>query len=279
MHSQYLVLGLLGRAVLLAAAPIGPAEAVERRDNLATIETALAPVIQSLSAVDLAVNSLDGTTVSVNKLLAASEEAQTSVDKATIIVRAAGDLSVSHSLKLRKTTDTLATQTKTTLDDLVSHKAVLDQLGFSAAALVSLQQQEASSMALSDALVDKVPKIGQSEAASDKSNMEAMFDSAIAAYSVAEPPVVPVPVPVPAPVVPVTPVPAPVVPVTPVPAPVVPVTPVPAPVVPVTPVPAPVVPVTPVPPVVPVPPAPIIVASKDAKGDKPDVDAPVEHQS
>ncbi|KAK2054102.1 hypothetical protein LY76DRAFT_467469, partial [Colletotrichum caudatum] len=184
MHTQYLALGLLCRAVLLTAAPLKSRTSLEKRDNLATIETALAPVFGALSAVDLAVVSLDGTTIAAKKLFEASQGVETTVKEATIIVRATGDLTVSKSLKLRKSTDTLASQTKTTLDDLVSHKPILDTLGFSGTVLLSLQQQEAATMSLSQALTEKVPMIGQQQAASDKSNMEAMFTKAIAAYSV-----------------------------------------------------------------------------------------------
>ncbi|KAK1973510.1 hypothetical protein LZ30DRAFT_538845, partial [Colletotrichum cereale] len=184
MHTQYLALVLLGRAVLLAAAPLKFRAALDKRDNLAIIETALAPVFGALSAVDLATVSLDGTPAAANQLAAASEEAQAAVNEATIIVRATGDLTVAKSLKLRKSTETLASQTKTTLDDLVSRKPILDQLGVSSVALTSLEQQEAATMSLSDALTQKIPSIGQSEAASDKSEMEAMFNKAIAVYAV-----------------------------------------------------------------------------------------------
>ncbi|KAK2040631.1 hypothetical protein LZ31DRAFT_603854 [Colletotrichum somersetense] len=255
MHTQYLALGLLCRAVLLTAAPLKPRTSFEKRDNLATIETALSPVFGALSAVDSAVVSLDGTALAAQRLYDASQGVQATVDEATITVRATGPLSVSHSLKLRKSTDTLASQTKTTLDDLVSHKSILDTLGFSSTVLLSLEQQEAATMALSEALAEKVPMIGQPEAASDKSNMEAMFTKAIAAYSVPETPDV---------VVPVAPVPVAPVPVAPVPVAPVPVTPVVPPVVPVT-------------PTVPVP-APIIIASTEAEDDMDGVDVPVEDE-
>ncbi|KDN68609.1 hypothetical protein CSUB01_10482 [Colletotrichum sublineola] len=194
MRTQYLI-GILGSAVLLTAVPLKFRAAVEKRDNLATIEIALEPVFGTISAVDLAVVNLDGTTVAANKLYTASQEIKTTVDKATITVRAAGDLTVSKAMKLRKSTDTLAAQTKTTLDDLVSRKPILDKLGFSSLAMETLLKQEASTMALSEALSEKVPKIGQQMAASDKSNMEMMFNKAIAAYSVpASPPVAAPPV-------------------------------------------------------------------------------------
>ncbi|GJC87763.1 hypothetical protein ColLi_10601 [Colletotrichum liriopes] len=191
MHTQSLILGLLGQAVLLAAVPLKPRAAIERRDNLDIIEMALDPVFSSLRSIDAAVLALDGTPTTANNLLAVSQQNQVIVNQAILNVRASGDLSASKSLKLRQTTDSLAAQTKTTLGDLVARKPILDKLGVSNVALQTLQQQQISSLSLSDALAEKVPKAGQKKAAEDKGNLQSILSQAVAAYSVPAAPMVP----------------------------------------------------------------------------------------
>ncbi|KZL79730.1 cell wall protein [Colletotrichum incanum] len=203
MQTQSLVLGLLGQAVLLAAIPLRAKAVIERRDNLEIIETALAPVFSSLRSVDAAVLALDGTPTTANNLLTVSQQNEVIVNQAILDVRATGDLSATKSLKLRQTTDELASQTKLTLDDLVVRKPILDKLGVSNVALQNLQQQQISSLSLSDALAEKVPKVGQKQAAADKGNLQSILSKAVAAYSVPATPMVPATA-VPPPVTPIS---------------------------------------------------------------------------
>ncbi|GKT41256.1 uncharacterized protein ColSpa_01437 [Colletotrichum spaethianum] len=194
MHAQTLVLGLLGQAVLLLAAPLKPRAVIERRNDLDNIQATLAPIFASLQNVDVAVLGL-GTPASAANLLAASQQVQVSLNQATVNVRAIGDLSAAKSLKLRQTTDSLASQTRSTLNDLVARKPILDQLGVSNVALQSLQQQRVATMSLSQALAEKVPRVGQKDATADQISLQAIFNQAIAAFSIPATPGAAVPAP------------------------------------------------------------------------------------
>ncbi|GJC93043.1 cell wall protein [Colletotrichum higginsianum] len=206
MHAPSFTFGLLGQAVLIAAVPLKPRPVtIESRDSLDDIEIALVPVFDSLQRVDAAVLALDGTPNAAANLLGASQQIQVTINQATLTVRASRDLSAAKSLMLRRTTDNLAAQTKTTVNDLVARKPILDQLGVSTVALQSLQKQQMASMSLSEALAAKVPKVGQKEAAADMATLQSIFTQAIAAYSVpaavpapgaaVPPPIAPVPAP------------------------------------------------------------------------------------
>ncbi|TQN64559.1 hypothetical protein CSHISOI_10889 [Colletotrichum shisoi] len=215
MHAPSFTFGLLGQAVFIAAVPLKSRPvAIEGRDSLDDIEIALAPVFDSLQRVDAAVLALDGTPNAAANLLGASQQITVTINQATLTVRASRDLSAAKSLMLRRTTDNLAAQTKTTVNDLVARKPILDQLGVSTVALQALQKQQMASMSLSESLAAKVPKIGQKEAAADMATLQSIFTQAIAAYSVpaavpapgaaVPPPVAPMPAP-PAPIAPPAP--------------------------------------------------------------------------
>ncbi|KAF6805134.1 cell wall protein [Colletotrichum sojae] len=181
MFTLQLVIALLSQSALIAAAPYN--RAIQARDNLDDIVNALAPVSQSLAQVDAAVLALDGGPVTANNLLVSSQQAQAATDQATLNIQASGELGAIRAARLRRTTDALIDQTTTTVNDLVSRKPVLDNLGVSPVALESLQRQKISTMALSAALEEKVPRVGQRIAAEGRSQLESVLDQGIAAYS------------------------------------------------------------------------------------------------
>ncbi|KAK2055990.1 hypothetical protein LY76DRAFT_549198, partial [Colletotrichum caudatum] len=189
MHSLHLVLALFGQAAIAAAVPLqslGAAVEVDKRaaGDPDAIEKALAPVTASLTNLDNAILALDGGPVSANNLLVVSQQTKAATDQATVSIQSAGDLGVFRAARLRKTTDGLIDQTTTTINDLVSRKPILDNMGVSAVALTSLQQQKVSTVALTAALEDKVPRIGQRIAADGRTKIESVLDQGIAAYSV-----------------------------------------------------------------------------------------------
>ncbi|KAK2004379.1 hypothetical protein LX36DRAFT_740307 [Colletotrichum falcatum] len=188
MHSLHLVLALFGQAAINAALPLqslGDAEILERAlGDPDPIEKALAPVSQSLTNLDNAILALDGGPVSANNLLVVSQQTQQATDQATINIQNAGDLGIFRAARLRRTTDGLIDQTTTTINDLVSRKPILDNMGVSAVALDSLQKQKVSTVALTTALEDKVPRVGQRIAADGRSKIESVMNQGIAAYSV-----------------------------------------------------------------------------------------------
>ncbi|KAJ0161539.1 hypothetical protein CTA2_6052, partial [Colletotrichum tanaceti] len=188
MHFLHLVLALFGQAVMIAAVPLQPLRVIQIDEraigDLGTIEKALAPVSESLANVDAAILSLDGGPVTANNLLIFSQQAQVATDQATVQIQAVDDVGALRAARLRRTTDALIDQTTTTVGDLVSRKPILDNLGVSGVALESLQRQKISSMALTAALEEKVPRVGQRIAAEGRSQIESVLDQGIAAYSV-----------------------------------------------------------------------------------------------
>ncbi|WYZ38073.1 hypothetical protein EsH8_II_001579 [Colletotrichum jinshuiense] len=183
MKTQFLIFTLLYQAAFFVAMPL-KWPGIERCDNLDDIEMAIAPVFNSLQMVDAAVLVLDGSASTAKKLLTASQQTQITIEQATPSVRAAGDLTAAKSLKLRRTTDMIIGQTTITVNDLVSRKPILDKLGVSSLVLESLQRQKTSSMALSRALAEKVPKAGQRIAGEGMDNLQSVMNQAIAAYSI-----------------------------------------------------------------------------------------------
>ncbi|KAK1715425.1 hypothetical protein BDP67DRAFT_386468, partial [Colletotrichum lupini] len=195
MVTMRLTLALFAQAAIITAVPLQPIRIIQIEERAAgdldTIERALAPVSESLANVDAAVLSLDGGPVTANNLLIFSQQAQVATDQATVDIQSAGDLSAFRAARLRRTTDALIDQTTVTVNDLVSRKPVLDNLGVSGVALESLQRQKISSMALTAALEEKVPRVGQRIAAEGRAQIESVMDQAIAIYS--EPAVAAVP--------------------------------------------------------------------------------------
>ncbi|KAK6221803.1 hypothetical protein QIS74_04675 [Colletotrichum tabaci] len=188
MYSLHLVLALFGQAAMIAAVPLQPLRVIQIDEraigDLDTIEKALAPVSESLANVDAAILSLDGGPVTANNLLIFSQQAQVATDQATVQIQAVDELGAFRAARLRRTTDALIDQTTTTVGDLVSRKPILDNLGVSGVALESLQRQKISSMALTAALEEKVPRVGQRIAAEGRLQLESVLDQGIAAYSV-----------------------------------------------------------------------------------------------
>ncbi|KAK7439452.1 hypothetical protein CaCOL14_008108 [Colletotrichum acutatum] len=207
MVTMRLTLALFAQAAIITAAPLQPIRIIQIEERAAgdldTIERALAPVSESLANVDAAVLSLDGGPVTANNLLIFSQQAQVATDQATVDIQSAGDLGAFRAARLRRTTDALIDQTTVTVNDLVSRKPVLDNLGVSGVALESLQRQKISSMALTAALEEKVPRVGQRIAAEGRAQIESVMDQAIAIYS--EPAVAAVPAVAPPPATPANP--------------------------------------------------------------------------
>ncbi|KAI8183448.1 hypothetical protein K4K51_013326 [Colletotrichum sp. SAR 10_75] len=205
MFTLPLVIALLSQSAIIATAPVN---SIKARDNLDDIEAALAPVSQSLAQVDAAVLALDGGPVTANNLLVFSQQAEATTNQATLQIQQSGSLGAIRAARLRRITDGLLDQTTTTVTDLVSRKPVLDNLGVSGVALDSLQRQKISTMALTAALEEKVPRVGQRIAEEDRAQLENVLDQGIAAYSqpavqavpvTVVPAAAPAPAPVPAP--------------------------------------------------------------------------------
>ncbi|KAF4810118.1 hypothetical protein CGCSCA5_v010912 [Colletotrichum siamense] len=180
MFTLPLVIALLSQSAIIATAPVN---SIKARDNLDDIEAALAPVSQSLAQVDAAVLALDGGPVTANNLLVFSQQAEATTNQATLQIQQSGSLGAIRAARLRRITDGLLDQTTTTVSDLVSRKPVLDNLGVSGVALDSLQRQKISTMALTAALEEKVPRVGQRIAEEDRAQLENVLDQGIAAYS------------------------------------------------------------------------------------------------
>ncbi|WYZ45976.1 hypothetical protein EsH8_IX_000201 [Colletotrichum jinshuiense] len=193
MHTIQFTLALFSQALITAAVPINPTRAVpiETRliSDLNTILDALAPVSDSLTALDVAIRSLDGGAGAANNLLTVVQQAQGAADQATVTVQSARQLTGVEANKLRRTTDDIIDQTGATFGDLASRKSTLDGLGFSGITLQALQRSKSSSLSLTSALENKVPKTKLRTAEESRLRVESIFDQTISVYSA--PPAVP----------------------------------------------------------------------------------------
>ncbi|ORY58837.1 hydrophobic surface binding protein A-domain-containing protein [Pseudomassariella vexata] len=130
--------------------------------QLATFQSAIGTVSKALTNLDTAVKSLDAKNPnSAAPVLQMSDAVQTALKQATTQIQGSQTLSLTDALGLQNTATDLTTTVQSTVGDLVSKKPVLDQLGVTSVAVSTLQKQQSSSKALGDAIVSKVPAIGQ----------------------------------------------------------------------------------------------------------------------
>lgn len=143
--------------VTLIAALVGLAAA-----DLATIQASLQSVQDSLNQLDTSVQALDANNLqSAPPVLTMSQMVQQTIDQAAQDIQATDELGLTDALALQDSADGLTTTVQNTVNDLVAQKPALDQLGTTQVAVMSLQSQQQSSATLGDAIVSKVPAIGQ----------------------------------------------------------------------------------------------------------------------
>ncbi|KAK7958452.1 hypothetical protein PG988_013300 [Apiospora saccharicola] len=130
--------------------------------QLATIQQAIGAVSDALGDLDTKVKAISGTDVnSAAPVLQASQKIQTTMQASTQKVSGAEALGVFDALSLQDTATSLVTSVNTTMKDLAAKKPQLDMLGVTSVAIQSIQDQKTASKALGDAIVSKVPGVGQ----------------------------------------------------------------------------------------------------------------------
>ncbi|KAK8080409.1 hypothetical protein PG997_008227 [Apiospora hydei] len=152
--------------------------------QLATIQQAIGAVSDALGDLDTKVKAISGTDVnSAAPVLQASQKIQMTMQASTAKVSGAEALGVFDALSLQDTANSLVTSVNTTMKDLAAKKPQLDMLGVTSVAVQSIQDQKMASKALGDAIVSKVPGVGQGIAQGSIDQINAALDGGIKALS------------------------------------------------------------------------------------------------
>lgn len=124
--------------------------------------------------------AITGTDVnSAAPVLQASQNIQMTMQASTAKVNGAQALGVFDALSLQDTANSLVTSVNTTMKDLAAKKPQLDMLGVTMVAVQSIQDQKTASKALGDAIVSKVPGVGQGIAQGSIDQINAALDGGI----------------------------------------------------------------------------------------------------
>ncbi|KAK3307696.1 hydrophobic surface binding protein A-domain-containing protein [Chaetomium strumarium] len=150
----------------------------ERRD-LGTIQSAIGTVQSALEKLNTAVNGLTADPQTAAPILTASQNAQAALQKATQDISGSDELGLISALRLQQMANGLTSAVQTAMDSLVAKKPVLDQLGVTSVAVMSLQTQQSASAAFGDALVSKVPAIGRGLARQSINQVNEILDKGI----------------------------------------------------------------------------------------------------
>jgi hypothetical protein len=175
---RLLSLLLLGMSSVVTAAAITPTISLQRRD-LDTIKAAISQVQDSLNGLDTAVKALSTDPATAGPVLTMSEKVKATIKSATTDISGTSGVSLFQAFSLQSSAKGLTTAVQTTVGDLAAKKPVLDKLGVTSIAVMTLQQQKTDSAALGDAIVSKVPSFGQGIAQSSVKKVNDAIDSAI----------------------------------------------------------------------------------------------------
>ncbi|KAK7927295.1 hypothetical protein PG985_004293 [Apiospora marii] len=152
--------------------------------QLEAMQQAIGAVSDALGDLDTKVKAITGTDVnSAAPVLQASQKIQMTMQASTAKVNAAQALGVFDALSLQDTANSLVTSVNTTMKDLAAKKPQLDMLGVTMVAVQSIQDQKTASKALGDAIVSKVPGVGQGIAQGSIDQINAALDGGIKALS------------------------------------------------------------------------------------------------
>ncbi|EHA46221.1 hypothetical protein MCOR27_006215 [Pyricularia oryzae] len=142
------------------------------------INKALQDITQSLTQLDTSVKALQDAQSGVT-LLQQSSALLDTIKNSTQAIQASSELTLQDALGLQATAQQLPAQAKTTMDDLVAKKSVLDQLGATQQAITSLKEQKAASQELGKVVVTKIPAVGQQIAQQQLDQISQTFDQGI----------------------------------------------------------------------------------------------------
>ncbi|KAK2745076.1 hypothetical protein CKAH01_18293 [Colletotrichum kahawae] len=171
--TKTLIFTLIGTAFALPTS--------NEKRQLATIQGAVTSVQQSLLKLDTAVKAAnDASTVAA--VQTAATDVQSALTKAQTDIKGAQALQLQEALGLQQLATDLTSTATTTVDDLIAKKATFDQLGISQVVAQQLTAQKQASAGLGQAIVSKVPAIGQGIAQQSIDQITAAIDKGIQAY-------------------------------------------------------------------------------------------------
>ncbi|TLD22041.1 hypothetical protein PspLS_07891 [Pyricularia sp. CBS 133598] len=146
--------------------------------QVAILQKALSDITQSLTQLDTSVKALSDAQSGVT-LLQQSGALLDVIKNSTQAITNSQEITLQDALGLQGTAQQLPAQAKTTMDDLVAKKSVLDQLGATQQAITALKEQKAASIDLGKAVVTKIPAVGQQIAQQQVDQISQTFDTGI----------------------------------------------------------------------------------------------------
>ncbi|PSR88677.1 hydrophobic surface binding protein A-domain-containing protein, partial [Coniella lustricola] len=166
---------------LLALAALAAPSLLKR--DLQTIQSGITAVQTSLDNLGTAVDAVSATDpTTLTKVLSASQAAQDTIANTTTSIQGTTALSLTDALTLQQSATGLTTSANKTVTSLIAKKPVFDQLGVSTVVGQQLVAQKKGASALGNAIVSKVPAIGQSIAQQSIGQINTVLDQAITAY-------------------------------------------------------------------------------------------------
>lgn len=153
---------------------------VTKRD-LQIIQTSIQAVGTAITALDDSIKAIQGPADAM-KVLGMSMMVNQALTDATAKITASQPITLTETLTLQQSAQTLSTTAGSTVTDLIAKKAIIQQAGASAATLQNLMQQKTASDALAKAVVAKVPANVQSIAQQQTAMISTSLDKGIAAF-------------------------------------------------------------------------------------------------
>ncbi|KAK8042511.1 cell wall protein [Apiospora phragmitis] len=152
--------------------------------QLEALQQAIGAVSDALGDLDTKVKAISGTDANTAApVLQASQKILMTMQSSTAKVSGAEALGVFDALSLQDTASSLVTSVNTTMKNLAAKKPQLDMLGVTSVAVKSIQDQKTASKALGDAIVSKVPAVGQGIAQGSIDQINAALEGGIKALS------------------------------------------------------------------------------------------------
>ncbi|EJT70675.1 hypothetical protein GGTG_11698 [Gaeumannomyces tritici R3-111a-1] len=146
--------------------------------QVAVLQTAIKQVQDALGKLDITITGLSDANSAAN-LLQSSADTKQVMDKATKEITGAQALSLQDALSLQSVQQPLIDAVTKVTDDIAGKTQVLDQIGATQQAIQTLKEQKKTAGALGDAVVSKIPAIGQGIAQQSIGQMTTLIDGAI----------------------------------------------------------------------------------------------------
>ncbi|KAF2665525.1 hypothetical protein BT63DRAFT_417082 [Microthyrium microscopicum] len=133
--------------------------------DLATIQGEFTKIQAAVTNLDNSINGLTSSTdptTAINTLVSQSNAVTDALNSGTTTVSATDDLSLTDSITLLSSSNSLVSAVNTTVTDLENKKSIVDAANADGTVVTQLQQQKTASQAFIAAVVSKVPSAAQS---------------------------------------------------------------------------------------------------------------------